>query len=235
LPLILKVYIIFPSQYYFIVSVFLTFNVQKLTKYNNYLYDRNADKRVYTDKWFVTSSQEVKMIEVKTKYTLEMHREFLRFLFFRGENYRYKRQSFSVLGILLFALWFVLYMTTPFSYIPAVLLAVGVFVLLWAHLIPAMLTKQNTKEASCLMQSGLDIVFDENDISISSEADSISGTSKLRYKALFKVYETKKDFYIFLTPVHVFLVSKRDFVTGAPDDLRTLFQSKIDDLFVICK
>jgi len=175
------------------------------------------------------------MIEVKTKYTLEMHKEFLRFLFFRGECYRQKQMSFTMLGILLIVLWLVLFFTTPFSYIPTVLLAVGVFVLLWAHMIPALLTRQNNKEASSLMQAGLDIVFNEDDLSISSEADTVSGTSKLRYKAINKVYETRKDFYIFLTPAHAFLVSKNDFVTGEPDDLRNLFRAKLDDLFVICK
>jgi len=175
------------------------------------------------------------MIEVKTKYTLEMHKEFLRFLFFRGEHYRQKQTSYTLLGILLIALWLALFFTTPFSYIPAVLLAVGVFLLLWAHMIPALLSRQNNKEASDLMQAGLDIVFDENDLSLSSEADSVSGTSKLRYSALYKVYETKNDFYIFLTPAHAFLVSKTDFIKGVPGDLRSMLQAKLNDLFVICK
>ena len=175
------------------------------------------------------------MIEVKTRYTLEMHKEFLRFLFFRGEYYRYKQRSFSLLGILLIVLWGVLYYTTPFSYLPVVFLGVGVFVLLWAHFVPSVLSRQNAKEASSLMQSGLNIVFDENVISISSEADNLIGTSRLRYKALFKVYETKNDFYIFLTPVHAFLVSKIDIIQDAPEALRTLFQAKIGDLFVVCK
>lgn len=85
------------------------------------------------------------------------------------------------------------------------------------------------------MQTGLNIVFDENDISISSEADTISGTSKLRYTGLYKVYETKKDFYIFITPVVAFLVSKMDFLSGSPDKYRDLLQLKIGDRFVICK
>jgi len=175
------------------------------------------------------------MIEVKTKYTLEMHKEFLSFLFFRGEYYRYKRRSFTMLGLLLIVLWGILYFSMHFSLLPCILLAVGIFVLLWAHLIPHVLSKQNTKEASSQTQSGLNIVFGENDISISSEGDNMSGTSKLRYKALFKVYETKKDFYIFLTPVVAFLISKTGFISGSPDELKVLLQPKIGDLYVVCK
>ena len=175
------------------------------------------------------------MIEVKTKYTLEMHKEFLSFLFFRGEYYRYKRRSFTWLGILLIVLWGILYFSMSFSLLPCILLAVGIFVLLWAHLIPAVLSRQNVKEASSIMQTGLNIVFGEKDISISSEADTISGTSKLRYNALYKVYETKKDFYIFVTPVVAFLVSKMDFLRGAPDEFRALLQLKIGERIVICK
>jgi len=175
------------------------------------------------------------MIEVKTKYTLEMHKEFLRFLFFRGKYYRYKQKFFSILGILLIALWGVLFFTTPFEVLPVILLAVGVFVLLWVHMVPSVLSKQNAKEAGSLTQSGLDIVFTEDDISISAIADNYSSASKLRYKALHKVYETKKDFYIFLTPVHAFLVSKMDFINGSACGLRELFQNKADDLFEICK
>ena len=175
------------------------------------------------------------MIEVRTKYTPEMHKEFLRFLFFRGETYRYKQRTFTVLGILLIVLWFVLYFSLPFSFLPAVLLAVGIFVLLWAHLIPAVLSKQNTKEASSLLQAGLDIVFEEDDLSMSFVSDPECGTSKLLYKMLDKVYETKNDYYIFLTPAHAFLVSKTDFVSGSADELRALFQAKLDDRFIICK
>jgi len=175
------------------------------------------------------------MIEAKTKYTPEMHKDFLLYLFFRGPHYRYKQKTFTMLGILLIVLWGALYFTTPFSYLPVVLLAVGIFVLLWAHLVPALLSKQNTKEVSSLMQTGLNILFNENDISISSEGDSSNSASKMRYNALYKVCETSKAFYVFLTPVHAFLISKTDFLNSTPNDFRSLLQTKIGDLFEICR
>jgi len=175
------------------------------------------------------------MIEVRTKYTPEMHKEFLRFLFFRGESYRFKQRSLTALGILLIVLWLVLYITTPFNIMLVVLLAVGIFVLLWTHLIPAVLSKQNARETSSLTQTGLYILFDENDLFISFDGEPQSCMSKLPYKALDKVYETKNDFYIFLTPANAFLVSKSDFISGSADELRVLFQAKLNGRFVICK
>ena len=175
------------------------------------------------------------MIEVRTKYTPEMHKEFLRFLFFRGESYRYKQRTFTVLGILLIVLWFVLYFSMPLNLLPIVLLAVGIFVLLWTHLIPAVLSKQNAKETSSLRQAELYIIFNEDDISISFEGDPQSGMSSLLYKALYKVYETKNDFYLFLTPANALLVSKSDFISGSADELRTLFLAKLNGSFVLCK
>jgi len=86
-----------------------------------------------------------------------------------------------------------------------------------------------------MLQTGLDIAFDENELSLSLAADRQSGVSRLGYNALFKVYETQKDFYIFLTPAHAFLVSKSDFVKGSAEELRVLLQDKLDTLYIICK
>ena len=175
------------------------------------------------------------MTIVKTKYTLETHKEFFRFLFYRGKYYRFKRVSFSVLGILLIMLWLVFYFIIPCGFPAPLLLAAGIIILLWAHLVPIMLSKQNIKEASGLSQTELSIVFNESNIFVLSGKDDGDSNSELRYEKLYKIYETRNDFYVFITYEHAFIVLKKDLTSGALEDLRTLFRAKMDKDFVICK
>ena len=180
-------------------------------------------------------AEEVDMIEVKTKYNLEIHKEFLRFLYFRGKYYRYKQLTFTITGILLIALWIVFYCLMPGGFLVILLLLFGIMVLLWAHMVPFILSKQNIREVSAISQSELDIVFDENRISIFSAGESPDIANTLRYEAIYRAYEAKNDFYIFITRKHAFIVPKKDVVAGSPDELRTLLQTKMRKRFVICK
>jgi len=175
------------------------------------------------------------MIEVKTKYDLDTHKEFFRFLFFRGKYYRYKQLAFTITGAFMVMLWVTFFFIIPDSFIANIFLAIGIVLVLWAQMVPAILSRQNTKEASDLSQTGLDIAFDEGRISIKSPGESPEETSALPYEKVFGAYETKNDFYIFITRSHPFIVSKKDFVKGSPDDLKMLFQTKMAKNFVICK
>jgi len=175
------------------------------------------------------------MIEVRTKYNLETHKEFLHFLFFRGKYYRYKQMAFTLTGILLIVLWYVFYCIMSGGFLAILLLLVGIMVILWAHLVPLALSRQNSREASSISQTGLDIVFDEDCLSIFSVGENPATASRLRYETLYNAYEAKGDFYVFITREHVFIVSKNDFITGSPDELRTLLQAKMGKLLMICK
>jgi len=175
------------------------------------------------------------MIEVKTKYDLNTHKEFFRFLFFGGKYYRYKQPVFAIIGAFMVMLWFIFFFIIPESFIANIFLAIGVVLVQWAYMMPVVLSRQNAKEVAELSQTGLDIVFDERRISIKSAGESPEETSALPYEKVFGVYEAKNDFYIYITRAHPFIVSKKDFVKGSPDDLRTLFQAKMAKNFVICK
>jgi len=175
------------------------------------------------------------MIEVKTKYNLETHREFLRFLFFRGKYYRYKQQAFSILGALLIVLWVVFYFLLDCGPSALLLLAVGIVVILWATLVPFILSRQNAREASKLSQNGLDVIFDDDRVSVMSDGEGPDKASLLRYKDIYHAYEAKNDFYIFITREHAFIVSKKDFIPGDAAGLRGLLRAKLGKEFVICK
>jgi len=179
--------------------------------------------------------ERVDMIEVKTKYDLDTHKEFLRFLFFRGRFYRYKQIAFTIMGILLLLLWFLFYFIIPEGFVALIFMWIGIILILWAHMVPALLSWQNAREASKIKQSGLEIVFGEDRISITTAGESAEDTSALPYEKVFGAYETKNDFYIFITRAHAFIVSKKDFVKGVPGDLRTLLKTKMKKNFVLCK
>jgi len=175
------------------------------------------------------------MTIVKTKYTLETHKEFLRFLFYRGKYYRYKRTAFTLLGLSLIFLWFMFYLVIPCGFPAILLLALGIIVLLWAQLVPTTLSKQNAKEASRLTQCEMNIVFIDNSVTILSEEGDGYSANVLLYENLYRIYETRKDFYVFITVEHAFIVSKNELSDDTQKELEILFQTKMDKDFVICK
>lgn len=79
-------------------------------------------------------------------------------------------------------------------------------------------------------------IFKEDELSISSDNDNITGNMQMSYHGIKKVYETEKMFYLYINPRVAYLVDKSRIENGTAMDIRNLLLSKVaPKMYVICK
>jgi hypothetical protein len=69
--------------------------------------------------------------------------------------------------------------------------------------------------------------FTEDYMFAESTSDSSTGTSKMKYDALYRVYELQDFFYIFISSSQAFLITKRSCSAEDAIGLRKLLQAKV--------
>jgi len=176
------------------------------------------------------------LVEVKTKYTLKLYRDFYWFALFRGKHYRFGKAMFPVatavmIGMMIWSFTsagadsFTQIMTTCMS-------ALCILFYIMAFIRP----KSYVKRAPVLFETGLEFVFNEDSYVVAQAGELINGTATTRYEALHKVYETKTVFYLYLTPVQALLINKDDIIKGTPEALRNILRVRIPaKKYIICK
>lgn len=175
------------------------------------------------------------MIEIETKYTYESYKQYYWFSLFRGKYYRYGKaifHFFMALALVITILSFTLLNSIP----AAIFSTVSIVAFFWLYLMSYIRPKRYVRQSPALFQSGFTFIFDEDSFSIIQTGDITSGTSTAQYSALIKAYETRETFYVYVTPVQAYLLPKKDIIKGAPEELRTLLQSKLPQgKYILCK
>lgn len=175
------------------------------------------------------------MIEIETKYTYEVYKQYYWFSLFRGKNYRYGIATFPFVSALMFVLA-ILSFTWFDSMLSTVISTTGTVICVLFYLMAFLLPKRYVKHSPALFQSGLTLIFNEDSFTTTQTGDLASGTGITSYKALIKIYETRDVFYVYMTPVQALLLPKKDITKGSPEELRSLLQSKLPKgKYIICK
>lgn len=176
------------------------------------------------------------MVEVKTKYTLDIYKEYVWFSLFRGKYYRYGKATFPFLTALmcLYTIWaFVSGFDDVFiSVIGLAGFVVCVLFYVYAFTMP----KKYVNRSPSLFQTSMVLMFNDDSLTSEQIGDIASGTGVTKYEALQKVYETKTTFYLYLTPRQALLITKSDITKGTPEELRSLLRAKLPaKKYVLCK
>ena len=160
-----------------------------------------------------------KIFEAITTYTDEELKRFYKFLVRKKET---KACVLCALGIawLVFSVFFVLLISTDAEI--AVTVVIIFFNLLIAFVLmneyisyPSLFFKKH-KNGNYFININVDTVtFYQEYIEIINE----HSVTRISYYEVFKVYETKTNFYIFITDTQFAIVNKAYFSLGAPQDL----------------
>ena len=70
-------------------------------------------------------------------------------------------------------------------------------------------------------------IFSEDDFQMSSNSIESSSSSKIKYSQIYKIYETKDYFYLFLDKASAAIVKKSGIENASTEDLRNLFESNL--------
>lgn len=70
-------------------------------------------------------------------------------------------------------------------------------------------------------------IFSEDGFKIVSVSDHFSEDTYIKYRSVYKVYETKYCFYIYISKIQAYIVDKNAFESSTCDDLRALLRAGI--------
>lgn len=175
------------------------------------------------------------MILVDTVYTYEMVRAFFRFHMFRGKHYKLNTTMFFLVSGLVTAAMILLFVLRNRAVLWYIFILMQIFDLLFLFLyfiLPPMYYNRSKKYA----EKNYIVEFKEKTIRLDGASIPASGYLELYYKGLHKVFETRDVVYMYITASQAFILPKKDFILGSPEELCRLLQRKIGaDKYVVCK
>lgn len=72
-----------------------------------------------------------------------------------------------------------------------------------------------------------EIIFEEEQMSLSQQGDNATSSTTIKYDAVWKIYETKDSFYIYINPRQAYIAEKSNLTGGTAADLRVFLIKEI--------
>ena len=166
------------------------------------------------------------MIEVRTKYTKKAFEQYYRFnVVSRGV----RPIAFRFLVVLVVSLVMRL---TGFAAATGMLLAIAAIAVaaysLGEYMLAPMINAASTvKKNPAMFEKGVGFEFHEDHFADAGKSQKTRG--EIKYSDLLKVCEVQDYFYIYLQPNIAFIIDKRDFTQGTPEELTELFRKALPE------
>lgn len=166
------------------------------------------------------------LVKNETEYTYDRYLKLNKFNMYSRQKVTFIILIVSIVVILLCGI----FMLLVGDYSDAALyLTLSVIFTIFCVFLPSIQTKKIFKSDSILKENIKNTFeFYADRIQVSNKKSN----STLEYKDLYKVYEVKDAFYIYLNRVQVFIVSKDCFEIGDTEKLRTLLMEKFDKNYI---
>lgn len=159
-------------------------------------------------------------IRGKSTYDWRSIKKFNNFIFFK------RRKWLSILWIfayVLSAIGFVFEIVTDnFDGDSIERLILLVLVALWAVFLWFVKPKIRYNKNKLIHNMENEFVFTEDGFTMCQHGDGIDSSGNMEYSAVFKVFEAKEFFYIYLTKNQVYMIEKATLEGGSAYDLREL-------------
>ena len=155
---------------------------------------------------------ETSVITAFTEYSFQLYRNFVVFNIFKGKYSKSIRWVFFIVYPLFLCLVFML---TDISIPVGVWL--GVFYLfMLVNLLLSPHVQYNWQKGR--LQGGASFTFEPTQMTVEFHNPLASGTTTIRYEVLYKVYETKGAYYVFLDKRSAYIVSCLLYTSPSPRD-----------------
>lgn len=173
-------------------------------------------------------------VRVSTVVNYEEYKTFFRFSMYRGKGYKLK--SFATVLIMLAAIAVSL-AGTVFYYNPLMLFALIFSTLMTITLLIIWFYMPRYSYLSSFISKGSkdDYVFRDDIMIVQSVTEYVKSKNEISYNQLYKIYETNKHIFIYLTPGSAYIISKKAFVNQSDiAELRSFLVSKMPEKYVNC-
>lgn len=175
-------------------------------------------------------------IQVFSQYSYEQMKGFQRF------HYRKMRRN-SIILLCLTAPWFAASIVLgiiasvsapdsdayfpPYVFIGPIIFWLAIFVSPLLVFCGVFYTRKAHANASKLVQNGQRYNFCNSDLAYSSEQQDSMWQGRTAYSAILNVWETRDMFYLYIAKNQAYLIDKRGFESGSPDELRALLKMHV--------
>ena len=163
-------------------------------------------------------------IEATTKMTYEVYKKYSSFNLTKGKWYKNPVIFMPVL-ILLSLINIILQPENQTLIILLIILIVAEIAMIFlVNYAP----KKYYKSVEKMFETPSNYTFFDDHIEIISGNPMVSGTSNCKYDLIYKVYEVKDCFYIYISTVQAYIIPKADITEGTAEQLRALLQSRVE-------
>ena len=166
------------------------------------------------------------MITAEFSYTPEDIKKYRLFLIFKTKRIIPVATAFSILVLLfvwaLFCLCTVGYHLYYFLILVFDALYLTIFFLRFFSA-PKKAFEMNRKRFAAMKQ----VVFDDVGVAIHAHSDEFHEDSAEKYSAFYKAIETNEYFFLFINKQQAYIIPKRGFTQGTPQELSMLLENKM--------
>ncbi len=161
-----------------------------------------------------------KLFENTTTYTPELYKEFVKF-HNKKYNLKYHLYTLFVLALIVFC------MVLQFLYgrilLGILFIFIMFFFLCYRTFHPYFFVKKEARSNKVKKHLKNTYSFYDTYMKVKNQ----NGITKLRYSKLYKVFNTKKNFYLYINKTYSFVLDKNNFTIGNADDFYKFIRKKL--------
>ena len=155
----------------------------------------------------------------KTTYSREIYEEFLKF---HSKKFSFKYNCFSLLVSALMLYFIILHVVYKNYETAFVLCAFLTAFILWRYFQPIEEVRNDYNSKEITNETSFTFSFYDKYFKIYTKGNY----SILKYKELYKIYETDKFFYLYTDKMHSLLLDKKGFIKGTSLEFKEFIKNK---------
>jgi Mn2+/Fe2+ NRAMP family transporter len=171
-------------------------------------------------------------LEATTRIDYDTYRKYYLFNFLQGKRSPWQARLLIIIAPLLFLVFLYLYWKNPtdiFNLVAVlIMLLLGVMLVLIVMLVP----RRYFMSVERLIQMPNFYIFDDEQFTVSSQPLPNECATSTPYAKIYRIYETKNYFYIYLSRSQAFILGKYDFTQGSAAELSQWLADKLGGRFI---
>lgn len=171
-------------------------------------------------------------IKARSTYDYKTVKDMVRFSIFKRRSPLASLISYTVLMVACMIIVFILNREERSSYI--LLCTCGIIGLIGIYFMYFIMPKQRYNALKEMKDTVNKFVFEDEFINVVSDNPKYSGTAKLRYDLLSKVYETNTYYFMFQDKLQLFIVEKAT-IEGDSGLITNKFKESLGKKYIRCK
>jgi hypothetical protein len=170
----------------------------------------------------------MKPIKITTQMDFNSYENFFIFSLFKNKLYNHIKITFFIPFAALLLIGLIMLPFNILGILPYILIIISLFISILFIYVFFYVPKFRYKRVPDYLKTPLVFVFHDDFYEISSDGNTMSGFTKMSFDELFRFYETKDAFYIFVSKSQSYVIPKKQIPDGRINDTRDVIIKKID-------